>query len=75
MKLDGESSLLTTFNSPFGTFRFLRLPFGMKMSQDIFQSKVDEIVSGMPGISSITDDIAVHSNTGDEPDKHLPALM
>lgn len=33
--LDKASSYLTTFNSPFGRFRFNRMPFGLKMSQDL----------------------------------------
>ena len=37
--LDEESSYLTTFNSPFGRFRFTRLPFGLCVSQDVFQLK------------------------------------
>ena len=39
--LDEESSLLTTFNSPFGRYCFLHLPFGLVCSQDIFQKKMD----------------------------------
>ena len=39
--LDQESSLLTTFNSPFGRYHFLHLPFGLVCSQDIFQKKMD----------------------------------
>ena len=35
--LDEESSYLTTFNSPFGRYRFKRMPFGLKISQDVFQ--------------------------------------
>ena len=34
--LDEESNLLTTFNSPFGTYHFLHLSFGLVCSQDIF---------------------------------------
>lgn len=37
----GESSLLTTFNSPFETHRFLCSPFGLICEQDVFQRKVD----------------------------------
>ena len=37
IKLDEESSKLTTFNSPIGCFRFKRLPFGLNVSQDAFQ--------------------------------------
>ena len=33
---DEESSLLTTFNSPFGRYWFLHLPFHLVCSQDIF---------------------------------------
>ncbi len=43
IKLDQDSSLCTTFNSPFGRYRFLRLPFGLVCAQDIFQRKVDDL--------------------------------
>ena len=42
--LGQESSLLTTFNSPFGRYHFLFLPFGLVCSQDIFQKKMDQIL-------------------------------
>ena len=42
--LDQDSSLLTTFNSPFGRYHFLQLPFGLVCSQDIFQKKMDQIL-------------------------------
>ncbi|XP_072182294.1 uncharacterized protein [Diadema setosum] len=44
--LDNESSLLTTFNSPLGRYCFKRLPFGLNVSQDIFQAKMDVILEG-----------------------------
>ena len=47
--LDSESSLLTTFNSPFGRYCFLRMPFGLIMSQDVFQQKMDMILKSCPG--------------------------
>ena len=57
--LDDESSTLTTFNTPFGRYRFLRLPFGLNLSQDIFQEKMDIILENCPGTISIADDIGV----------------
>ena len=42
VKLDEESSYVTTFNTPFGRYRFLRMPFGLRMRQNIFQFKTDE---------------------------------
>ena len=44
--LDKESSYLTTLNSPFGRYRFNRMPFGLKMSQNIFQTKIDQTFEG-----------------------------
>ena len=40
--LDHESSLLCTFNTPFGRYRFKRRPFGIVVSQDIFQRRLDD---------------------------------
>ena len=37
MKLTEQSSYLTTFNTPFGQYRFHRLPFGVISTQDDFQ--------------------------------------
>ena len=40
--LDLASSLLTTFNTPWGKFRWLRLPFGLKIASDVFQERLDK---------------------------------
>ena len=40
VKLDHPSSLLTTFNTPFGRFKFNRLPFGLNSSNEVFQNAV-----------------------------------
>ena len=37
VQLDNESSLLTTMITPFGRYRWARLPFGLKVSSEIFQ--------------------------------------
>ena len=37
--LDLRSSLLTTFNTPWGKYRWLRMPFGLKVSGDVFQER------------------------------------
>ena len=43
-ELDEGSSLLTTFVTPYGRYRWLRLPFGTKVSSEIFQRKLNENV-------------------------------
>jgi len=73
--LDEESSKLTTFNSPFGRYRFLRLPFGLVCSQDVFQQKMDQILEQCDGCISIADDIVIHSATEETHDRNLHHLM
>ena len=65
----------TTFNSPFGRYHFLRLPFGLVCSQDIFQKKMDQILEECQGCIGIADDITVHGRTEAEHDACLRDLM
>ena len=37
IRLDKKSSLLTTFSTPFGRYRFLRMPFGINSASEVFQ--------------------------------------
>ena len=73
--LDEESSMLTTFNSPFGRYRYLRMPFGLRMSQDVFQQKMDQILESCPGCIGIADDVAVFGRNAEEHNKNLHNLM
>ena len=75
VELDKESQLLTTFNSPFGRFCFQRMPFGLMMSQDVFQQKMDQILEQCPGTIGIADDEAVFGRTKEEHDQNLHNLM
>ena len=42
--LDHESSLLTTFNTPFGRYRWKRMPFGINSAPEVWQRTVNEII-------------------------------
>ncbi|KAK7095117.1 hypothetical protein V1264_002767 [Littorina saxatilis] len=57
--LDEESSLLTTFETPEGKFRWLRMPFGISVAPEEFQRRMDEAVQGLPGVFAVHDDIIV----------------
>lgn len=59
VKLDNESSLLTTMITPFGRYRWQRLPFGLKVSSEIFQRKLTEALGDIEGVFTIADDIIV----------------
>ena len=58
--LDFRSSLLTTFNTLRGKYRWLRMPFGLKVSGDVFQERLDRVLRLVPGVLGITDDIVIH---------------
>ena len=75
VQLHPDSQLLTTFQSPFGRYCFKRLPFGLSVSQDIFQLKMDQILEQVEGTVGIADDVAVYSKTNAEHDEILHSLF
>ena len=75
VKLDEASSYLTTFSTPFGRYRYLRLPFGISASSDLFQLKCNEIFEGLPGVTAIVDDILIYGRTCEEHDCNLRSVL
>ena len=59
VRLDEESSLLTTMITPYGRFRWARLPFGLKVSSEIFQKRLMDALCDLDGLICIADDILV----------------
>ena len=49
--LHPDSRKLTCMALPFGRFQWTRLPMGIVVAQDIFQSKLDAIFIGMEGVT------------------------
>ena len=73
--LDLASSLLTMFNTPSGKFRWLRLPFGLKIASDVFQERLDRVLRLLEGIHRIADDILTHRETEIQQDGRLLTLL
>ena len=69
--LTHEASLLTTFNSHRGQLRFLRMPFGAKMSQDVFQLRMDAILEQCPGVIGIHDNMVIFGVEQEDHDANL----
>ena len=74
-ELDEASSLLTTFITPYGRYRWLRLPFGTKMSSEIFQRKLNESIKGMMGVVCVADDILIFGISDADHDENLRNLL
>ena len=72
VKQDEESSLLTTFQTCFGRYRYLRLPFGINGSSEYFKKKC---VDGLPGVVCIADNIVIHGRDTEEHDRHLNMFL
>ena len=73
--LDTPSSYLTIFNTHKGCYQYLHMPSGLKMSQDVFQTCMDQITDRLPGIIAIHNDICVYGKTTEEHDTNLLQLM
>lgn len=58
--LDEESSKLTTFWTPFGRYRWIRMPFGISPAPEIFQHKQNEVLNGLKGVEVMADDLLVY---------------
>ena len=75
VKLDEASSLLTTFQTCFGRYRWLRLPFGLSVSSEIFQKKLLEAFTDLPGVICIADDIVIHGKSKEEHGENLRKFL
>ena len=75
LELDRESSMLTTFATPYGRYRWLRLPFGLSVSSEIFQKRLHQELQGLPGVKCIADDILIHGTCEADHDSNLDGFM
>ena len=60
--LDEDSSLPTTFGTPFGRYKWKRMPFGISPAGEIFQSRLDQVIDDIKGVKTVADDILVIGN-------------
>ena len=70
-----EASLLTMFNSHRGRLQFLRVPFGAKMSPDVFQLWMDAILKQCPGVIGIHDNMVIFGVDQEDHDANLINLL
>jgi len=81
VKVDEERSYLTTFWTPFGRYRWLRMPFGISSAPKMYQRHQCEIIEGLNGVEVVADDILV-CGSGDtdaeavlDHDRNLESLL
>jgi hypothetical protein len=72
VKLSEQSSFLTTFNTPWGRKRFLRMPFGICSASEVMQKKNEETFGDIMNVHVIADDLII---AGADESEHDTALL
>ena len=70
-----EDIAKTAITTPFGTFEFLRMPFGLKNAGQTFQRMMDEILSDLDYLFVYMDDVLVASRSMEEHVEHFRELF
>ena len=66
VKLDEESTALTTFSTPFGRYQYLRLPFGVCHAGDDYGRRVSDVFDDLPACRRVVEDVVEFSKTYEE---------
>ena len=75
VELGNESSLLTTFNTPWEKYKWLRLPFGFKVSADVFQERLNAVLKEVKGITGCINNILTRGVDSKDHDVDLLQLL
>jgi len=65
----------TAVITPFGTFEFLRMPFGLRNAGQTFQRLMDEVLAGLPFVFVYLDDVLVASPNHQQHVHHLRSVL
>ena len=71
IELDEKISKLLTFNSPFGRYQFLKMPYGIHSARDLCQQKIAQIIERTDGTAYSQDDIIIWGSTQQELESHF----
>ena len=70
-----NSQSLLNFSTPFGTFRYKRLCFGLNSAPEVFQKILANLLRDIPGCVNYMDDILLFAKDSREHDKILSRVL
>lgn len=71
LEVDDSSKDLLIISTPFGYYRYSRMPFGIRSAPGIFQRKIEQVLEGLQGVAVYLDDCII---TGRNREEHLQNL-
>lgn len=74
-KLHPDCTHLCTFNTPFGRYKFLRLPYGITSASEVFHKKMYEQFDDIQGVCLFIDDLLIYGKTQEEHDQILKKVL
>ena len=75
LELDEDSRDVTTFTTHSGLYRYKRLMFGITSAPEIYQSVIQQTLTGIKGCRNMTDDIIIHAETVKDHDEILEKVL
>lgn len=75
VELSDESTKLCTFATPFGRFKFLRMPFGISSAPEVFQKIASTVFDGIEGVTVYFDDVIIAAPNSKIHDELLEVVM
>ena len=73
--LEQSSRLLTTFLTPYGSYCFNKMPFGICSAPKHFQRQMEKILRGLQGVLCHMDDVLIFGRTKEEHDTRLESAL
>ena len=73
--LDEQSRKIMTFSTPWGNYRYKRLAFDGLNSQDLFDTEMAKIISGIPRVLNNRDDIMIGDLDRQDHDANLQVIL
>ena len=75
VELDEKAHHLTSMVTPFGLYKWVRLPFGLCSAPACFQKIVTQLIAGVPGVKNLLDDIIISGRNQAEHDDRLKRVL